>query len=103
MPEPLPAGTPGALIATTDHGLDARLAGARRWTVVYHSTNGRGADVPVSGIVLLPPGPPSRGGWPVVSWAHGTTGVADACAPSRLADLGSGAYAQELSALLRAE
>ncbi len=23
------------------------------------------------------------GGWPLVVWAHGTTGVADACAPSR--------------------
>lgn len=102
VPEPLPPGTPGALIAATDHGPDARLAGARRWTVVYHSTNGRGVDVPVSGIVLVPPGPPSHGGRPVVSWAHGTTGVADACAPSRLADRGSAAFTQELGALLRA-
>ncbi|MEV5943585.1 alpha/beta hydrolase [Streptomyces sp. NPDC051994] len=102
VPEPLPAGTPGKLIAATDHGPDARLAGARRWTVVYHSTNGRGTDVPVSGTMLLPPGSPPRGGWPVVSWAHGTTGVADACAPSRLADFGSAAYIQELGALLRA-
>src|SRR5262249_26025550 len=24
-----------------------------------------------------------KGGWPVITWAHGTTGVADICAPSR--------------------
>ncbi|MEU6896268.1 alpha/beta fold hydrolase [Streptomyces sp. NPDC046557] len=102
VPEPLPSGTPGALIAATDHGPDARLAGARRWTALYHSTNAHGADVPVSGTVLLPPGAPPQGGWPVVSWGHGTTGVADACAPSQLPDLGSGAYTQELGALLRA-
>jgi acetyl esterase/lipase len=28
-------------------------------------------------------GSPPEGGWPVVAWAHGTTGVADGCAPSK--------------------
>jgi predicted esterase len=28
---------------------------------------------------------PPKGGWPVISFAHGTTGSADACAPSRAA------------------
>ncbi|MEU7061357.1 alpha/beta fold hydrolase [Streptomyces sp. NPDC046197] len=102
VPEPLPAGTPGVLIAATGHGPDARLAGARRWTVLYHSTDAHGRDVPVSGTVLLPPGAPPQDGWPVVSWAHGTTGVADACAPSQLPDVGSGAYSQELAALVHA-
>jgi hypothetical protein len=36
----------------------------------------------VSGAVFVPAGPEPAGGWPVVSWAHGTVGVADACAPS---------------------
>lgn len=102
VPDPLPAGAPGALIAATGHGPDARLEGARRWTVLYHSTNTHGADVPVSGTVLLPPGPAPKGGWPVVSWAHGTTGVADACAPSQWPNMGSDSFAQELRALLRA-
>ncbi|MFF3907856.1 alpha/beta hydrolase family protein [Streptomyces sp. NPDC001848] len=70
--------------------------------MLYHSTNAHGVDIPVSGTVLLPPGAPPRDGWPVVSWAHGTTGVADACAPSQLPDVGSDAYSQELGALLRA-
>ena len=30
----------------------------------------------------LPAGTPPIGGWPVVSWAHGTQGIADRCAPS---------------------
>ncbi len=37
----------------------------------------------VSGIVVAPRGPVPAGGRPVVSWAHGTTGLSDRCAPSR--------------------
>jgi predicted esterase len=33
--------------------------------------------------VSIPKGKAPKGGWPVITWAHGTTGVADACAPSR--------------------
>ncbi|MFI6684053.1 alpha/beta hydrolase family protein [Streptomyces sp. NPDC050485] len=102
VPQPLPDRPPGTLIAATDHGTDTRFGGARHWTVLYHSVNAHGVDVPVSGTVLLPPGAPPRGGWPVVSWAHGTTGVADSCAPSQMSDLGSDAYAKELRALLQA-
>ena len=36
----------------------------------------------MSGTVSVPKGRPPRGGWPVISWAHGTTGIADRCAPS---------------------
>jgi acetyl esterase/lipase len=38
-------------------------------------------------IVLLPSGDAPEDGWPVIAWAHPTTGVADACAPSATADL----------------
>lgn len=38
--------------------------------------------VPVSAAVFLPRGAPPEGGWPVMAWAHGTTGIADICAPS---------------------
>ncbi len=34
-------------------------------------------------ILMLPKGVAPSGGWPLVVWAHGTVGVADACAPSR--------------------
>lgn len=38
--------------------------------------------VPVSGAIFLPKGNAPPGGWPVIAWAHGTTGIADVCAPS---------------------
>jgi pimeloyl-ACP methyl ester carboxylesterase len=34
-------------------------------------------------LLFLPGGNAPVGGWPLAAWAHGTTGVADACAPSR--------------------
>lgn len=51
--------------------------------VLYRSTSATGETVPVSGVVTVPKGAPPKGGWPVVSWGHGTTGMADACAPTR--------------------
>src|SRR5690625_5966931 len=33
-------------------------------------------------MVFLPRGEAPEGGWPVLAWAHGTTGIADRCAPS---------------------
>ena len=51
--------------------------------VLYSSRTPQGARAAVSGTVSIPKGKPPKGGWPVITWAHGTTGVADACAPSR--------------------
>ncbi|MGE8625433.1 alpha/beta hydrolase [Acinetobacter schindleri] len=34
-------------------------------------------------LVFTPKGTPPAKGWPIVAWAHGTTGVADQCAPSK--------------------
>lgn len=39
-------------------------------------------------LVFIPKGNAPIGGWPVVVWAHGTTGAADQCAPSRNALVG---------------
>ncbi|BBH16819.1 lipase [Nocardioides baekrokdamisoli] len=54
------------------------------WRITYTSTDAFGHVVPVTGEVMIPNGTPPRGGWPVISWAHGTSGLADACAPSRV-------------------
>ena len=35
-------------------------------------------------MAFIPTGPEPAGGRPVVSWAHGTVGLAPQCAPSRL-------------------
>jgi pimeloyl-ACP methyl ester carboxylesterase len=58
-------------------------SGMRAWTVLYGSIGLDGQPVAVSGIILAPAGAPSARGYPVVAWAHGTTGIADRCAPSR--------------------
>jgi pimeloyl-ACP methyl ester carboxylesterase len=39
--------------------------------------------VPVSGTMSIPAGTPPAGGWPVITWTHGTTGLNAVCAPSR--------------------
>src|SRR5262249_14316142 len=40
-------------------------------------------SIGVSGTVSVPKGKPPKGGFPVITYAHGTTGSADVCAPSR--------------------
>ncbi|NKT14485.1 hypothetical protein GS495_15230, partial [Rhodococcus hoagii] len=50
--------------------------------ITYVSQNAQGDPVVVSGTVSIPRTPAPDGGWPVLSWAHGTTGVSDICAPS---------------------
>lgn len=79
-PRPLPAGKPGALIRSRPI---AAPPGAVGWKVLYHSRDLDGHDIAVSGVVYAPEGPAPPGGRPVVAWAHATTGVGDACAPSR--------------------
>src|SRR5882672_9392274 len=51
--------------------------------VRYHSRSVMDADIEVTGMIAIPSTPPPADGYPVVSWAHGTTGIADECAPSR--------------------
>lgn len=55
---------------------------AKRFLITYRSRGPQGQPTVVSGFVLVPLGHSPTGGWPVLAWAHGTTGVADICAPS---------------------
>jgi acetyl esterase/lipase len=57
-------------------------AGATAYKVLYRSTKPDGTPIPVSGIVIVPSGEAPPGGWPIVAWAHPTTGVVSHCAPS---------------------
>ncbi|TDC97403.1 alpha/beta hydrolase [Actinomadura sp. 7K507] len=50
--------------------------------ITYTSEGVGGKRITVTGTVAIPEGEAPRGGWPVISWAHGTTGTADVCAPS---------------------
>jgi pimeloyl-ACP methyl ester carboxylesterase len=77
--------TPGQMLRTEplDPALGLTVAGEQR-RILYSSTDGVGGKSPivVSGALFLPQGTPPAGGWPLVAWAHGTTGIADTCAPS---------------------
>ena len=74
----------GTLIWARKAGGLVPLANARYTKLVlYTSRTPQNRVVAVSGSVAVPKGKPPKGGWPVITWAHGTTGVADVCAPSR--------------------
>jgi hypothetical protein len=90
VPDPLPLAPPGTPIWAE------RVAapdGALAWRVLYHSRSVRDEDIAVSGLVVVPDRAPPPGGFPVVGYAHGTTGLADSCAPSRRAEVIEGAPA----------
>jgi dienelactone hydrolase len=74
----------GTLIWARKAGGLVPLANARYTKLVlYTSRTPQNRLVGVSGSVAVPKGKPPKGGWPVITWAHGTTGVADVCAPTR--------------------
>lgn len=102
VPAPLPRASRGTLIAAHDAPAQARELGAGRISqMLYHSTDLSGHDIAVSGLVLVPKGTPPAHGWPVAAWAHGTTGIADQCAPSIATELGHDSSAvREVRALL---
>lgn len=66
--------------------------------IVYRSTSGvDDSPTEVSGIVAVPPGQPPKGGWPIISFGHGTTGVLNKCSPSRFPTLpGNGLMMQAM-------
>lgn len=77
------APTPGSLLSVQPEPLASALQHAsQRILLTYRSRGAAGEPIVASGYVLLPQGEPPEGGWPVLAWAHGTTGVADICAPS---------------------
>jgi pimeloyl-ACP methyl ester carboxylesterase len=82
-PSPL-TGKHGGLIWTRRQtGPNALKHAGANQLLLYRSTSLGGATVAVSGSVALPKGKAPKGGWPVIAYAHGTTGSADQCAPTR--------------------
>ena len=102
VPPSRPVPPHGTLVASKQLDPVLSLGGADRWTVLYRTNGAKGAPTTASGTVLVPHGPAPEGGWPVVSWAHGTVGVADRCAPSQSDNLFYNEYAQEARAFLAA-
>lgn len=68
---------------TLDPATRTQVPGTKSWQVLYRSTSATGAPMAVSGTVIVPTTPWLGGGSrPVVSYAVGTRGLGDACAPS---------------------
>ncbi len=53
--------------------------GTKNWRFIYHSTDNNGKDQLVSGLYTEPSTPPPAAGFPLVTYAHGTTGSNQHC------------------------
>jgi len=83
-------GEPGTLIRAeefTGYDLPADVHSTR---ILYRSRSESDHEVVASAVVIVPTRAAPPGGWPVVVWAHGVTGVAQKCAPSLSKSLGPG-------------
>lgn len=78
----------GLIWARGQRGSDALEGAGRTELLLYRSRDLHGKLTAVSGSLALPKGKAPKGGWPIITYAHGTTGAADACAPTRGYDAG---------------
>lgn len=76
-------GTPGELLR--QEPLSAQVVGGTSQRILYRSQRADGSASISSGMIFIPNNSPSTPR-PVVAWAHGTIGMGDDCAPSRLSD-----------------
>ncbi len=80
VPTQLPSGPAGTLMKAEQiaaPGIDGTV-----YRVMYLSETELGKPVAVTGLVMVPTSPAPAGGYPVVTWGHGTNGMAPQCAPS---------------------
>ncbi|MEU2035979.1 lipase family protein [Nocardia amamiensis] len=73
-------GTVAQTVALPEQLWIAGTGTARRVTYWTRTSDDRPALS--TGAVFIPAGPAPSGGWPVLSWEHGTVGLGDECAPS---------------------
>jgi len=90
------SGKPGRLLSSESTSTYELPPGVTATRFLYVSRNYEGHSTIASAVLLVPPGSPPQGGWPLVLWLHGTTGVAQECGPSVLKHMGY--YASTLSA-----
>jgi pimeloyl-ACP methyl ester carboxylesterase len=81
VPDPIPDGEHGTLLKYLP--VDGLVEGAAAYKVMYLSTSLEGAPIVVTGQVVVPTAATPADGRVVLAEAHGTTGIADECAPSK--------------------
>jgi hypothetical protein len=75
-------GKPGDLIRWENFDGYVVPPGVKATRILYGTKTSRGDLGASSGVVLVPPGESPKGGWPVIAWAHGTSGASRECAIS---------------------
>jgi len=84
-PGPQMAEAHGALVEIKPYDdIDASIRdlGGESLRVTYRSTTSDGKPSVVGGALFVPAGTPPPGGWIVLGFGHGTTGILDGCGPS---------------------
>ena len=81
-PDPVPDDDHGTLLRYEPVD-DLDVGGAAAWRIMYASESLEGDPIVVTGTALVPPGEAPSEGRPVLTIAHGTSGIADECAPSK--------------------
>jgi hypothetical protein len=81
-PDPVPEDEHGTLLRYQPVD-DLEIGRATAWRMMYLSESLQGEPIVVTGTALVPSGEAPAGGRPVLTIAHGTSGIADDCAPSK--------------------
>ncbi len=82
VPDPLPTSPHGTLLRYQEVSPSV-VEGATTFRILYLSKSLAGDPIAVSGTALVPEVPATGDGRPMLTIAHGTTGIADECAPSK--------------------
>jgi alpha-beta hydrolase superfamily lysophospholipase len=76
---------PGSVVSASGLAQSLWLPGTgQAYRVAYRTTGWNSQPVTETGAMFLPAGTPPPGGWKIISWEHGTTGVASGCAPTSI-------------------
>jgi acetyl esterase/lipase len=96
-PDPLPAGEHGDLVRW--QVIDSSFT--HRYRIMYLSETATGAPTVVTGLVEAPEDIAPFGGWNLLLYGHGSTGLADICSPSVVIDddAANSAHAQEFESI----
>lgn len=98
VPNPIPVGAHGDLLRF--QAIDTAFEDS--WRIMYLSTTVSGTPTVVTGLVAAPEDRPPFGGFPVLLHGHGTIGVADKCAPSRVLETPDDEYAYDFESAANA-
>jgi pimeloyl-ACP methyl ester carboxylesterase len=105
VPADLTPYAPGDVIAwETETDLGPKFVDLTAYRVMFRSDGYAGQPTAEVAMVYIPDGAAPTGGWPLVVWDHGTTGVGDSCAPSKYPSLDprlASAYGVEVARLVR--